>query len=71
MRKYKNIKTVTTINQRHSNPEFQPVKASELSPLNKFYVTKESKRCNGCEHNVLKPESNITSIKFKLHQMAM
>jgi len=66
-----NVNTITTINQRHANPEFQPVKASELCPLNKFYVTKESKRCNGCEHNVLKPESNITSIKFKLHQMAM
>jgi hypothetical protein len=34
-------------------------------------VTKESKRCNTCEHNVLKPESNLTSIKFKLHQMAI
>lgn len=62
---------VTSINQRHSNPEFQPAKSSELYPLYKPYVTKESKRCNGCEHNVLKPENNVPSIKFKLHQMAM
>lgn len=66
-----NINSITTINQRHSNPEFQPTRSMNLYPLNKFYVNKESKRCNGCEHNVLKPESNITSIRFKLHQMAI
>ena len=62
---------VTSIDQRHANPEVQPTRSVNLFPLNKFYVNKESKRCNGCEHNVLKPESNITSIRFKLHQMAL
>ncbi|CAF0759649.1 unnamed protein product [Brachionus calyciflorus] len=66
-----NINSITSINQRHANPDFQPSKASELYPLNKFYQSKESKRCSGCEHNVLKPESNVISIKFKLHQMAL
>lgn len=66
-----NINSITTINQRHANPEVQPTRSINLYPLNKSYVNKESKRCNGCEHNVLKPESNITSIRFKLHQMAM
>lgn len=59
------------MSQRHSSPEFQSYKSNELYPLNKYYISKVSKRCNGCEHNVLKPESNITSIKFKLHQMAV
>ncbi len=62
---------VTTIKQRHANPEHQPIRTCNLFPLNKSFISKESKRCNGCEHNVLKPESNITSIKFKLHQMAL
>lgn len=66
-----NVNSITTIQQRHSNPELQPSRSINLYPLNKFYVNKESKRCNGCEHNVLKPESNITSIRFKLHQMAL
>ena len=66
-----NFNLVNNIKQRHANPEFQPSRSNELYPLNKFYFSKESKRCTGCEHNVLKPESNITSIKFKLHQMAM
>lgn len=66
-----NVNSITTINQRHLNPDIQPTRSTNLYPLNKFYVNKESKRCNGCEHNVLKPESNITSIRFKLHQMAI
>lgn len=65
------VNSITNINQRHLNPEIQPTRSANLYPLNKFYVNKESKRCNGCEHNVLKPESNITSIRFKLHQMAI
>jgi hypothetical protein len=63
--------TLTSVSQRHAAPEFQPKNTNEIYPLNKFYISKESKRCNGCEHNVLKPESNITSTKFKLHQMAI
>jgi dynactin-4 len=59
------------INQRLANPEFQVDKCNKLYPLNKFFVTKESKRCNVCDHNVIKPENNITSIKFKLHQVAL
>lgn len=66
-----NVNSITSIDQRHANPEVQPTRSVNLFPLNKFYVNKESKRCNGCEHNVLKPESNITSIRFKLHQMAL
>ena len=67
MKKYE----VTTISQRHANPKMQTIEANKLSPLSRYYVCKESKRCNGCEHNVLKPESSITGFKFKLHQMAM
>ncbi len=62
---------VASLNQRLANPEFQVESCTDLYPLNKFYVTKESKRCNVCEHNVIKPENNISSIKFKLHQMAL
>lgn len=62
---------VTSIEQRLANSEFQVEKCNQLYPLNQFFVTKESKRCNVCEHNVIKPENNITSIKFKLHQMAL
>jgi len=66
-----NLSNVTSIEQRFANPEFQVENATQLYPLNKFFVTKESKRCNVCEHNVIKPDNNITSIKFKLHQMAL
>lgn len=69
--KQMSVSMFTTISQRHANPEFQTYKTVELYPMNKYYISKEAKRCNTCEHNVLKPESNITSIKYKLHQMAM
>jgi hypothetical protein len=66
-----NLSKITTIKQRLANPDQQPQRCDELYPLRKFYITKESKRCNGCEHNVIKPENSVNSIKFKLHQMAI
>uniref|UniRef100_A0A3P8WEQ1 Dynactin subunit 4 n=1 Tax=Cynoglossus semilaevis TaxID=244447 RepID=A0A3P8WEQ1_CYNSE len=62
---------VTTLRQRLLQPDFQPADVSQLHPRHKHLLIKRSLRCRKCEHNLIKPEFNPTSIKFKIHMVAM
>jgi dynactin-4 len=62
---------LTTITQRLNSVETQPLTIDHLYPLAKHFISKQSKRCKDCDHNVLKPEPSPKLIKFKLHQMAL
>jgi dynactin-4 len=62
---------VTTVAQRHGNPEFQPMATGELYPRHKHLLIKRSQRCKECEHNLSKPEFNPASIKFKIQLVAL
>ena len=61
----------TTIKQRLNSVESQPILIDHLYPLAKHFISKQSKRCKECDHNVLKPEPSPKLTKFKLHQMAL
>lgn len=61
---------VTTLSQRFSQPDLQPEKTSDLSPIHKHLFIKRSQRCRECEHNVYKPEYNPSSIRFKIQLAA-
>ena len=61
----------TTIIQRLNSVEIQPTTIDRLYPIAKHFISKQSKRCKECDHNVLKPEPSPKLIKFKLHQMAL
>ncbi|CAF1352741.1 unnamed protein product [Didymodactylos carnosus] len=65
------LSKMTTMKQRLSSVEIQPVYTDGLYPISKHFTSKQSKRCKECDHNVLKPEPSPKVIKFKLHQMAM
>ncbi|XP_064458571.1 dynactin subunit 4-like [Ornithodoros turicata] len=65
-----NVAKFTTITQRHLQPDFQPVNASQLYPRHKQLQIKRSQRCRGCDHNLSKPEFNPSSIKFKIQLSA-
>ncbi|XP_077465074.1 dynactin subunit 4 isoform X1 [Stigmatopora argus] len=62
---------VTRLRQRLLQPDFQPAGASQLHPRHKHLLMKRSLRCKKCEHNLSKPEFNPTSIKFKIHLVAV
>lgn len=62
---------VTSLNQRFSQPDLQPEKTSDLSPIHKHLFIKRSQRCRECEHNVYKPEYNPSSIRFKIQLAAL
>ena len=43
----------------------------DLKPSCTHLMVKRSQRCRECEHNLSKPEFNPSSIKFKIHQIAL
>lgn len=61
---------VTTIEQRFTQPANQPESVKHLYPQHKNLSIKRSIRCRHCEHNVIKPEYNPTSIKYRIQQFA-
>ena len=61
-----NLSQVCTMKQRLAAPDVQPISRSQLHPLRKHLQVKRSLRCKECDHNVLKPEYNAASIKFKI-----
>lgn len=61
-----NLEEVSTLEQRHLQPEWQPENVNLLFPMHKHLSVKQSLRCRKCEHNVSKPEYNPNSIKFKI-----
>nr|CAD7403766.1 unnamed protein product [Timema cristinae] len=64
------ISKVTTLPQRLSQPDFQPLLTQGLLPVHKQFLIKRSQRCRVCEHNVSKPEYNPSSTKFKIQLFA-
>lgn len=65
-----NLMEITTIEQRHSQPDLQPTTVDKLFPIHKQLSIKRSLRCRSCEHNVSKPEYNPNSVKFKIQLFA-
>lgn len=64
------LKSVTTLKQRLQNPSLQPISVNNLYPLHKSISIKRSLRCKQCQHNVLKPEFNPPSIKYRIQLYA-
>lgn len=65
-----NLKNVTTIKQRLAQPANQPETVKHLYPQHKNLSIKRSLRCRHCEHNVIKPEYNPSSIKYRIQLFA-
>lgn len=65
-----NLKTVTTLKQRLQNPSLQSNSVNYLYPQHKSISIKRSLRCKQCQHNVLKPEFNPPSIKYRIQLYA-
>ncbi|XP_055711094.1 dynactin subunit 4 [Phlebotomus papatasi] len=65
-----NLRELTTIKQRLSQPAGQPVTVKHLFPQHKSLSIKRSLRCRQCEHNVIKPEYNPSSIKYRIQLFA-
>lgn len=61
---------VTTIKQRLAQPANQPQTVKHLYPQHKNLSIKRSLRCRHCEHNVIKPEYNPSSIKYRIQLFA-
>lgn len=61
---------VTTIKQRLAQPANQPETVKHLYPQHKNLSIKRSLRCRHCEHNVIKPEYNPSSIKYRIQLFA-
>lgn len=65
-----NLKTITTLKQRLQNQSLQPISVNNLYPQHKSISIKRSLRCKQCQHNVLKPEFNPPSIKYRIQLYA-
>lgn len=44
---------------------------NQLHPRHKSLLTQRSLRCKECEHNVIKPEFNPCSIKYRIQLVAI
>lgn len=64
------LKSVTSLKQRLQNPSLQPSSVNNLYPQHKSISIKRSLRCKQCQHNVLKPEFNPPSIKYRIQLYA-
>lgn len=65
-----NLKAITTLKQRLRHPSCQPASVHNLYPQHKPISIKRSLRCKQCEHNVIKPEFNPPSIKYRIQLFA-
>lgn len=65
-----NLKSITTMKQRHGQPSAQPVSVGKIFPQHKSLSIKQSLRCRQCEHNVIKAEYNPSSIKYRIQLFA-
>jgi len=66
----KDFSQVSTLGQRYLDLGQQGAATAELWPSFTNLVAKRSKRCRECQHNLIKPELNPTSIKFKMQLFA-
>ncbi|XP_046854584.1 dynactin subunit 4-like isoform X2 [Xenia sp. Carnegie-2017] len=57
--------------QMLSQPDFQFSQTSDFYPRHKYLIAKQSQRCRQCEHNLLKPEFNPNSTKYKIQFFAL
>uniref|UniRef100_A0A2M4AME9 Dynactin subunit 4 n=1 Tax=Anopheles triannulatus TaxID=58253 RepID=A0A2M4AME9_9DIPT len=60
-----NLNTVSTVQQRLAQPATQPTTVTHLYPQHKVLSIKRSLRCQ-CDHNVIKPDYNPTSTKYRI-----
>ncbi|ETN60122.1 dynactin P62 subunit [Anopheles darlingi] len=60
-----NLNTVSTVQQRLAQPATQPTTVAQLYPQHKLLSIKRSLRCQ-CDHNVIKPDYNPTSTKYRI-----
>lgn len=65
-----NLSNITTLKQRLNHPSVQPCTVNNLYPLNKNLSIKRSLRCRQCEHNIIKPEYNPVSVKYRIQLFA-
>lgn len=65
------FKAVTSIEQRLNQIAIQPPSVGLLYPQHKTLNIKKSLRCRQCEHNVMKPELNPNSIKYRIQLFAV
>lgn len=61
---------MTTIKQRLAQASNQPTTVKKLYPQHKSLSIKRSLRCRQCEHNVIKPEYNPCSIRYRIQLFA-
>ena len=66
----KDFAQVSTLDQRFLDLGQQGAATDQLWPAFTNLVAKRSKRCRECQHNLIKPELNPTSIKFKMQLFA-
>lgn len=64
------LSNITTLKQRLNHPSVQPSTVNNLYPLNKNLSIKRSLRCRQCEHNIIKPEYNPVSVKYRIQLFA-
>lgn len=64
------LKKFTTIEQRLAQPLGQPYTVNNLFPQHSSLSIKRSLRCRQCEHNIIKPEFNPISIKYRIQLFA-
>lgn len=64
------LNTITTLKQRLQHPALQPPSVNNLYPQHRSITIKRSLRCKQCQHNVLKPEFNPQSIKYRIQLYA-
>ncbi|XP_037026479.1 dynactin subunit 4 [Bradysia coprophila] len=64
------LSNITTVKQRLNHPSVQPSTVNNLYPLNKNLSIKRSLRCRQCEHNIIKPEYNPVSVKYRIQLFA-
>eukprot|EP00126_Sphaerothecum_destruens_P007957 Sdes_comp20042_c0_seq1m12855 len=57
--------------QKFNQLPLQPMQIRNLHPVRKRLAVKLSKRCPICEHNVIKPELNPATCKFKIRLSAI
>lgn len=65
------FKHLSTIEQRLNQIAIQPENVGQLYPQHKSLSIKKSLRCRQCQHNVMKPELNPNSIKYRIQLFAV
>jgi hypothetical protein len=66
----KSVSEVASLDQRFLELGQQGTATADLWPAFTNLVAKRSKRCRECQHNLIKPELNPNSIKFKMQLFA-